>query len=230
MAAGLLLLVPLLASARGGTLLGADDITWLRRDGFGLDSDSVARYRALGRAHLLDAQLTDRVDGQLPPEVGTLIDGFEATHTPPTQLLAALQTEQQRIKPMPDGPDKAAALKAVQVHANLIAQQAQQTAVLQAVYGPNQLKEQLVWFWLNHFSVYAPKGRVRWELTDYTQHTIRPHALGKFRDLVMATLESPAMLEFLDNAQNAKDHVNENYARELMELHTLGVGSGYTQQ
>jgi uncharacterized protein (DUF1800 family) len=65
---------------------------------------------------------------------------------------------------------------------------------------------------------------------DYVQNTIRPHALGKFRDLVMATLESPAMQEFLDNAQNAKDHVNENYARELMELHTLGVGSGYTQQ
>src|SRR6185312_11945475 len=72
--------------------------------------------------------------------------------------------------------------------------------------------------------------RIRWELADYEQHVIRPHALGKFRDLVMATLESPAMLEYLDNAQNAKGHVNENYARELMELHTLGVGSGYTQQ
>jgi uncharacterized protein (DUF1800 family) len=54
--------------------------------------------------------------------------------------------------------------------------------------------------------------------------------LGKFRDLLMATLQSPAMLEFLDNAQNAKGHVNENYARELMELHALGVGAGYTQQ
>src|SRR6185503_9467381 len=72
--------------------------------------------------------------------------------------------------------------------------------------------------------------RIRWELADYEQHVIRPHALGKFRDLVMATLESPAILEYLDNAQNANGHLNENYARELLELHTLGVGSGYTQQ
>lgn len=65
---------------------------------------------------------------------------------------------------------------------------------------------------------------------DYEESTIRPHALGKFRDLVMATLESPAMLIYLDNAKNTKGKTNENYARELMELHTLGVGSGYTQQ
>src|SRR5207237_1197634 len=57
-----------------------------------------------------------------------------------------------------------------------------------------------------------------------------PHALGRFRDLVLATLEHPAMLEYLDNAQNAVGHVNENYARELMELHTLGVDGGYGQQ
>jgi uncharacterized protein (DUF1800 family) len=118
----------------------------------------------------------------------------------------------------------------LQARGNKLGQEAQQAELLRAIYGPNQLKEQLVWFWLNHFSVYAPKGRVRWELADYEQNAIRPHALGKFRDLVMATLESPAMLEFLDNAQNAKGHVNENYARELMELHTLGVNSGYTQQ
>jgi uncharacterized protein (DUF1800 family) len=87
----------------------------------------------------------------------------------------------------------------------------------------------MVWFWLNHFSVFQNKGRVRWLVADYAQNTIRPHALGKFRDLVMATLKSPAMLEYLDNAQNARDKINENYARELMEMHTLGVNSGYTQ-
>jgi uncharacterized protein (DUF1800 family) len=65
---------------------------------------------------------------------------------------------------------------------------------------------------------------------DYAEQAIRPHAMGHFRDLVMATLTHPAMLQYLDNAQNANGHVNENYARELMELHTLGVGSGYTQQ
>ncbi|WP_163066650.1 DUF1800 family protein, partial [Acinetobacter baumannii] len=58
---------------------------------------------------------------------------------------------------------------------------------------------------------------------------IRPYALGRFRDLLAATLSHPAMLRYLDNADNAAGHINENYAREIMELHTLGVGSGYTQ-
>ncbi|OOG45972.1 hypothetical protein B0E50_17705 [Rhodanobacter sp. C01] len=230
MVAGLLLLIPLLTSARGITSLGSDDIAWLRRDGFGLDTISVDQYRSLGRERLLDAQLTGRVDGQLPPEITTLIGSFEAIRIPTTQQLVTLQAEQQRIKALPDGSDKVAANKALQAQGNQWLQQAQQAELLQAVYGPNQLKEQLVWFWLNHFSVYAAKGRIRWELADYVQNTIRPHALGKFKDLLIATLESPAMLEFLDNAQNAKGHVNENYARELMELHTLGVDSGYTQQ
>ena len=207
-----------------------NDLAWLRRDGFGVDSSDVTRYRKLGREGLLDAQLADRVPGALPPQIAGLIHGFEAINTPMPKLLDELYDAQQQTRAMPAGPDKDAANKAWQKHGYELMQQARQAELLQAVYGPNQLKEQLVWFWLNHFSVYAPKGRIRWELADYEQHVIRPHALGKFRDLVMATLESPAMLEFLDNAQNAKGHVNENYARELMELHTLGVGSGYTQQ
>jgi uncharacterized protein (DUF1800 family) len=64
---------------------------------------------------------------------------------------------------------------------------------------------------------------------DYEEHAIRPHVLGKFRDLLAATLLHPAMLQYLDNSQNAAGHINENYAREIMELHTMGVGSGYTQ-
>ncbi|MBD8900075.1 DUF1800 domain-containing protein [Rhodanobacter sp. DHG33] len=217
------------AAAMHGAFNGAD-LAWLRRDGFGVDNADVARYRKLGRGGLLDAQLADRVPGSLPPQIVGLIHGFEAADTPMPKLLGDLYDAQQQTKAMPAGPEKDAANKAWQQHGNELMQQARQIELLQAVYGPDQLKEQLVWFWLNHFSVYAPKGRIRWELADYEQRVIRPHALGKFRDLVMATLESPAMLEFLDNAQNAKGHVNENYARELMELHTLGVGSGYTQQ
>jgi uncharacterized protein (DUF1800 family) len=88
---------------------------------------------------------------------------------------------------------------------------------------------------MNHFSVFSGKGNVRYTLPDYEEQAIRPNALGKFRDLVMATATSPAMLEYLDNAQSAANRINENYARELMELHTLGVsggpsGSRYTQQ
>ena len=65
---------------------------------------------------------------------------------------------------------------------------------------------------------------------DYERNAIRRHALGHFRDLLMATLRHPAMLRFLDNADNAVGHINENYAREIMELHTMGVGSGYSQK
>lgn len=225
-----LLLLPVLASARGGTPLKPEDITWLRRDGFGLDTASLARYQKLGRNGLLDAQLSDRMGESTAPDITGLINGFQAIATSPTQLMMEMDAAQQHIKTLASGPDQVSAKKNLQDLGNQLQQQVQQTEMLQAVYGPNQLKEQLVWFWLNHFSVYAPKGRVRWELGDFTQNTVRLHALGTFRDLLMATVQSPAMLEFLDNSQNAKGHVNENYARELMELHALGVGSGYSQE
>jgi uncharacterized protein (DUF1800 family) len=224
------LLAPQLTQASGSASLSQNDAAWLNRDSFGLDTATVARYRQLGRKSLLEKQLDDRLGDTLPPPITAQIASYESFYTPVGQLLTAIQLEQQQIKAMPEGPDKVAANKALQTRRNQLELEAQQAELLHAIYGPNQLKEQLVWFWLNHFSVYAGKGRVRWELADYEQHVIRPHALGKFRDLVMATLQSPAMLEFLDNAQNAKGHVNENYARELMELHTLGVNSGYTQQ
>ena len=230
MAALILALGPSACMARSPSPLSKDDVAWLRRDGFDLDSATVARYRELGRSRFLDQQLDDKGGDALPPSIASLINSYEVVSTPTEQLLANLRDEQEKIKAMPDGDDKAAAKKAQQEYANLLLQQAQQVEMLHAVYGPNQLKEQMVWFWLNHFSVYGAKGRVRWVAADYAQNTIRPHALGKFRALVMATLQSPAMMEFLDNAQNAKGHVNENYARELMELHTLGVNSGYTQQ
>jgi uncharacterized protein (DUF1800 family) len=97
------------------------------------------------------------------------------------------------------------------------------------------LREQMTWFWMNHFNVYAAKGGLAWTLPDYEEKVVRPRALGHFRDLLMATVTAPAMLEYLDNAQSAVGHINENYARELMELHTMGVsggpsGSAYTQQ
>jgi uncharacterized protein (DUF1800 family) len=225
-----LLLISNLTYAATKTSFTTDDIAWLRRDSFGLNSATVTQYRSLGRKALLEKQLNDRLGDALPAPIGAQIDTYDAFHTPLEQLLASLQQEQQQLKAMPDGPEKQAANKAVQARGNQVGLEAQQAELLHAIYGPNQLKEQLVWFWLNHFSVYAAKGRVRWELADYEQNAIRPHALGKFRDLVMATLQSPAMLEFLDNAQNAKGHVNENYARELMELHTLGVNAGYSQQ
>src|SRR6201994_922000 len=88
----------------------------------------------------------------------------------------------------------------------------------------------MTWFWLNHFNVHMYKRDIRAMVGDYEDQAIRPRALGRFRDLLEATLRHPAMLRYLDNAENAAGRINENYAREIMELHTLGVGSGYTQK
>jgi uncharacterized protein (DUF1800 family) len=226
----LLVLLPSLALAAAPAPLSPADITWLRRDGFGLDAASLAHFHAMGRSGLLQAQLADRLTEPLPPAIDEQLKSFAALNSPLESLLMAQRQAQEALKAMPEGDARIEARKALQQHANELGEQARETVMLRAVYGPNQLKEQLVWFWLNHFSVFLNKGRVRLMAADYEENVIRPHALGKFKDLVMATLKSPAMLEFLDNAQNAQGKVNENYARELMELHTLGVGSGYTQQ
>jgi uncharacterized protein (DUF1800 family) len=123
----------------------------------------------------------------------------------------------------------------------------QQAKLLRAVYSQRQLQEVMADFWTNHFNVFAAKGADRWLVTSYDRDTIRPHALGRFRDLLLATARSPAMLFYLDNwlsvspdtatsrfRPDAKPAgrrgINENYARELMELHTLGVDGGYTQK
>jgi uncharacterized protein (DUF1800 family) len=225
----LLMLMPGAGFAAQPDALARDDIAWLRRASFGIDSAILARYRQLGRDRYLDEALADPGDS-LPPAIQNLIDSYAAIQQPPEALFTTYRDEAMAVKAMPDGEAKTAAKKSLQIGSRELLRQAQQAELLRAVYGSNPLKEQLVWFWLNHFSIYGNKGRTRLFAADYEEHVIRPHALGKFRDLLMATLESPAMLEFLDNAKNARGKVNENYARELMELHTLGVGSGYTQQ
>jgi uncharacterized protein (DUF1800 family) len=120
-----------------------------------------------------------------------------------------------------------------------------QGKLLRATYSERQLLEVMTDFWFNHFNIYLGKGADRYLVTSYERDVIRANALGKFRDLLMATAKSPAMLWYLDNWQsvgpdskaagrnkNGKPNqgLNENYAREVMELHTLGVNGGYTQK
>src|SRR6185503_5116722 len=93
--------------------------------------------------------------------------------------------------------------------------------LLRAVDSERQLNEVMVDFWMNHFNVYSGKALDRFLLTSYERDTIRPHIWGRFEDLLMATAKSPAMLFYLDNAQSRRGAINENYAREIMELHTL---------
>jgi uncharacterized protein (DUF1800 family) len=139
-----------------------------------------------------------------------------------------------------------------------------QAKLLRAVYSQRQLDEVMTDFWINHFNVFVEKGLDRLMLTSYERDVIRPHALGKFEDLLVATAKSPAMLFYLDNwlsvgpnsvravglpprpygrygrrypgpppQRNQGKHpsgLNENYGRELLELHTLSVNGGYSQR
>lgn len=110
------------------------------------------------------------------------------------------------------------------------AQQAAAAARLRpALASDAGLTERLVEFWANHFNVFGGKGPCRVLMADYEARAIRPHVLGRFRDLLGAVTRHPAMLVYLDNAQSRAGALNENHARELMELHTLGVDGGYTQ-
>ncbi len=93
----------------------------------------------------------------------------------------------------------------------------------------NPLLARMTEFWFNHLNVYAGKGAVRPFVGHYAVNVIRANALGKFEDLLLASARHPAMLFYLDQAQSNARGLNENYARELMELHTLGVDAGYTQ-
>ncbi len=111
--------------------------------------------------------------------------------------------------------------------------------LLRATQSPRQLEELMVDFWFNHFNVSFDKGLDHIWTGTYEEHAIRPHALGKFRDLLGATAHHAAMSFYLDNWQNTSPDspgargklqgLNENYARELLELHTLGVDGGYSQ-
>lgn len=102
--------------------------------------------------------------------------------------------------------------------------------IVRGVDSENQLEEVMVDFWFNHFNVYFDKGPVRQLLTSYERDVIRPYVFGRFEDMLLAVAKSPAMLIYLDNQNSRKGKINENYARELMELHTLGVDGGYTQK
>jgi uncharacterized protein (DUF1800 family) len=209
--------------------LRREDTLWLERTSFGLDTGSVADYRRLGREKFLERQLHP-AEGELPPSIAAQIAGLEITRVDPVQAIAGVNAQYKVINAMADGPDKDQARKALNEHGNKLAYEAIRRELLRAVYSPAQLQEQMTWFWLNHFSVFQYKANLRWLVGDYEERAIRPHVFGHFKDLVMATLQHPAMLQYLDNNQNAAGHINENYARELLELHTLGVSGGYSQQ
>ena len=187
--------------------------------------------RHLGVARYVHTQLHPAPDPILPPEVAAQLQAMTINRTPVADLVRN-SFERLRSIRMSDLPadQKQLQLKAAQQDIGILAREAAEQQLLYALYSPNQLQEQLTWFWMNHFSVFQFKDMLRPMMGDYYARVIKPHALGRFRDLLRATVLSPQMLSYLDNANNARGHINENYAREIMELHTMGVGAGYTQQ
>ena len=122
----------------------------------------------------------------------------------------------------------------------IILRDASEARILRALLSPRQLNEVMVDFWFNHFNVFSGKGLDDVSIGNYEQQAIRPFVLGQFRDLLFATTKHPAMLVYLDNAlstapgspgaRGRQKGLNENFAREVMELHTLGANGGYTQE
>lgn len=201
-----------------------DRLTW------GFTPAEFERARKLGTQGYIDAQLSAPATPQLPRAIQGHIDRLTISQQSASAAFAKISEYRQLLRDMPDGPEKTAMRRRIQAIASTRAADTARRTTWRALYSSNQLHEQMTWFWMNHFNMYAPKGHVGVALADYEDRAVRPHALGRFHDLLAATVRSPSMLLYLDNHYNRAGRINENYARELMELHTLGVDGGYSQK
>jgi uncharacterized protein (DUF1800 family) len=251
----------------------------LNRVGFGPTPGDVQHVRAAGIARYIDEQL--HPERLTDAGMEARLAGLQTLHLSSRQIAEQFELPQlqaRRAKKQAAAKDGNAErpdqnnqpTPEEQRRANQVVIELSQQKLLRAAYSERQLQEVLVDFWFNHFNVDARKGPTRFLLTEYERETIRPHVLGKFRDLLEATAKSPAMLFYLDNwmsadpngphqnaggspprfgrfgrgfgnqfpqpervraqGKNGPKGLNENYGRELMELHTLGVDGGYTQK
>ena len=253
----------------------------LNRIGFGPRPGDVEKVGQIGLKQYIEQQLTpERV---ADPGMSTRLEGLESVNLSireinqqyeQPQLEMRRQRQQQQAGAGNNPPSQQEMRRMMQANgpqAGDVLAELSQHKMLRAVYSERQLQEVLTDFWFNHFNVDARKGRTRFLITEYERESIRPHVLGKFRDLLEASAKGPAMLFYLDNwmsidpngpnrqarpqpgfqgrpmgrrgaviqlpmqrppqqANNPRRGLNENYGRELMELHTLGVDGGYTQK
>jgi uncharacterized protein (DUF1800 family) len=200
----------------------------LGRLGYGPRPGDVEAVRRLGIAAWIEVQLhPERLED---PVAEARVAALRVPTMSPRQLMDAYPLPQdvkrQGMEPRPEQSPQA------------MVGELGRAKLLRAVYGERQLLEVMTDFWFNHFNVFAGKGTVRYYLPEYERTVIRPHALGRFRDLLGAVAHHPAMLYYLDAwlstapdvmPSDRRAGLNENYARELLELHTLGVDGGYTQ-
>ena len=203
----------------------------INRLSFGATPGDVEKIREIG----IDKYIQQQLSPESIPEPQNLTNQLAQLQTlrlTPAQLYS--QYSVRRLpKPTPE------MRKQRRKKQRLIKLETIKARLLRATESPRQLQEVMVDFWYNHFNVYQNKGITRLWIGAYEEQAIRPHVFGKFRDLLGATARHPAMLFYLDNWQNTAPNnrprgrfkgLNENYARELMELHTLGVDGGYTQE
>jgi len=176
----------------------------LNRAGYGPRPGDIEKVRQKGISQYIDEQLRPEniSDSALDPRFA-LLDTLQAR---PAEIRARYQRD-----PRP------------------VVEQLLSQKIIRAAYSERQLQEVMTDFWFNHFNVNAGKEGVQFVVTGYERDAIRPYVLGKFRDLLLATAKHPAMLVYLDNAMSTAAGINENYARELLELHTMGVDGGYLQ-
>src|SRR5579871_129257 len=204
----------------------------LNRLGYGPRPGDLERVNQIGVERYIREQL-DPESIAVPRELTSRIDALTTLHMTPVELFLNFQLPVRQAKGDAD------AQKAARQRSRLILQEAVEGRLIRAIYGPRQLQEVMTAFWFNHFNVFAGKGLCHLWVGAYEQEAIRPHTMGRFRALLGATAKHPAMLFYLDNWQNSAPNgaarrgkfegINENYAREVMELHTLGVNGGYTQ-
>ena len=252
-------LAPLTVPDSGMAFPAADSASvthLLNRFAFGARPGDIAHVLAVGIRGWLEEQLNP---GRIRDTAGTAaLRPFARALENPTDLYAA-------YAPPPAARQDSAARRRAMESARDLGGQVMMTALARHIASDRQLLEVMTDFWTNHFNIFMEKGADRWLTADFVERAIRPHALGKFEELLVATAVHPAMLVYLDNAQSvapgarppaarapatfgrrgfapmfapplrsapprAESGINENYARELLELHTLGVDGGYTQQ
>jgi len=224
----------------------------LHRLAFGPSEADRQRLAAAGLEGWLAAQLEPGVD----PAIEARLSGFKTLSLSVADSFREYPRPEQRLKAMgvdvKTGEGRAQARQLARENPDALPRQLlielTQAKLLRAANSQRQLEEVLVDFWFNHFNVSAEKNRVRWMVNAYEREAIRPHVYGRFRALLGATAKHPAMLWYLDNWMSVRDGftlprglrdqdddapramgLNENYARELLELHTVGVNAGYSQ-
>jgi uncharacterized protein (DUF1800 family) len=222
--------------SRSHSSLAASDseIYLLNRFSFGSTAAEVKLAKSQGIKKYLKAQLNPK---SIPesPQVERYLAKLDTLKMSPVEMVKKYRSSKTKLPDLSERERK-------ELSRNLakIKDQATNAHLMRAIASPRQLQEVMVDFWLNHFNIYINKTTMaRLFVGLYERDAIRPYSLGKFRDILGATARNPEMLLYLDNwlntdpkspgAKGQFNGLNENYARELMELHTLGVDGGYTQ-